>query len=262
MKTQGYIFWMFLRRDLYVYKKRFWSFFIDYSIIETSINVVIFGYFLPNLGGQVQSPTYVSTVVLGSVLWSIVPLTFSILLDFWFDFEHANYIAYQVTILSPWLVLLEKVLFLSLYCFSMLLFYIPLCKLILGDLLATGSISWIKLCGMIYLSVLVALTLNLCMACYFESSDKIANMWLRIFHPLMSFGGVTVPLVIMQQYSQVLGTVVWFNPFLYITEGVKDSVLGGTTFIPALWCMPALLVFAGLFFYASTHYLKRKMDHV
>lgn len=256
------IFLMFFLRDWQVYKKRFWGYLIDYALIETSINIFSFGYLLPNANSSTVS-SYESTLMfLGGIMWTIFPLTYSVMIDLWFDFEGNKFLAYQLMFAPAWIVLVQRVLFLTVYCYTMVLLYIPLAKLILGNLLLLNNASWLSIYGMLFVSVLLGVLFNLFNACYFADTDKIANMWLRIFNPLMNLGGAVVPLAFMRAYSPWLGTFVLLNPLLYVTEGFKYSVLGDSMFIAACWCVLVLLLFSGAFLCGSLFFLRRKIDHV
>ena len=78
----------------------------------------------------------------------------------------------------------------------------------------------------------------------------------------MTLGGFWAPLYIVQQSSTLLGYIVYLNPIIYLTEGLRRALLGDSAFLPVGVCVFALFGFSVLFTLLTFHFFKKKTDHI
>ena len=114
----------------------------------------------------------------------------------------------------------------------------------------------------LYLGSLVCCAYHLFIACTLKSSREIARLWSRYNLPMMFFGGLTIPRAVLMQYSPVMGNLSLANPLMHITEGLRQTIIGGPQFLSFGTCVITLLGFAALFTIGAWYFFKKKVDHI
>lgn len=262
LKTEFILFFRFAQRDYYLYRNRIKKYILNYACIYPMLHAFSFGF--------LQSQIYFneSNIMLGTILFTgnfllvVVLLTYKLSIELLFDIEGDRYIDYQLTILRPQLILLERIVFTSIFSFFILLPYFPVAKLLLGNYLVTANISWIKLFGILYASCLMTASYNHMAATILPSTDEIGFFWRRINIPLFTIGGFWIPWYAMNNFSPILGTISLLNPFLYITEGIRQSILGQSQFLSVGTCLGTLILFSIIFTVVTFFVFNKKMDHI
>lgn len=262
MNNALFIFWQFLKRDYFVYRQRLATYFINYCLIYP----VLFGFGI----GYVQTHAYfgagqakLGTVVfIGHILIIVVVLANTLNIGLLFDLEQDRFIDYQITLLNPRLVLLERIFFTSLFVFALAIPFFPVAKLVLGNAFDTSNTCWPALFFILYLSSLCCSAYTQLCACVIESSRSLRSFWMRVNFGLITFGGIFIPYYICKQFSSVLAYFTLLDPLLYITEGLRRAILQDPVFLPIWLCALALLVFSALFTVASWHFFKKRIDHI
>lgn len=256
-----YVMYAFLKRDLYVYIKRLRVYGVNYALINPINTVVAVGY--------LQTTSYFSTnyhsateLFAGNILLVITSLTFEFAFALLYDLEGNNHTSYQLLLLSPRLLLLEKIIFASFFSFILLTPFFPLCKLLLQHSFNTMNTIWIQVYLILFAAVLCGSAYHLFVACIIKSSRSITNFWIRINAPLELLGGFWAPLHILGSFSSILGILSFGNPFMYMTEGFRQAIIGGNNYLSLPLCLSVLFSFSILFTYGSIYAFKRKTDCV
>ena len=198
----------------------------------------------------------------GVLLLPLLVATFNLATTLMYDFEYNRFVDYQITVLSPALVVLERIVFNGLFtCMLMIPFY-PLCKLLLGAQFVTINTSWPLLFFMLLLASLLASAYHILAMCVLPNASSFIRLWARISAPLFLLGGFVAPWVIVYEVSPVIAYALLFNPFMYVSEGVRQAILGSPMFFSAPICVAVLVLFIFLFYGLALLFFKKRMDHV
>lgn len=261
MHKTAIVFLRFLQRDVYIQKQRIGTFLINYGIIYPTIYSFAIGYIMANTYFG-NTPLQGSALFIGHILVIIVAFANSLNIGLLFDFEHQRCIDYQITLLSPHLILLERILFASLFTFVISIPFFPIAALILGKSFVTTHTSWPKMFLVLYISSLCCSAYTQFTACVIPSSHKLRSFWMRVNFGLINFGGIFIPWYLMKQFSSLLGYITLLNPLLYVTEGLRSAILNRTEFLPVWICIGAMLIFSILFTLLSFYFFKKRVDHI
>ena len=254
------LFWLFLKRDYLVYRQRFKDFLINTMIYPCANS---FGAAYIQANSYFGANSYMATVLLsGNIIIIMMILAFDTSIPLLFDLQQDRYIDYQLSLLHPRLLMVQRILFSALFITFMTLPYFPISKLLLQDYLDTSNTSWCMVALMIFFGSLCLAAYCQCATVVMEGPHQIMPFWTRINVFLILLGGLFVPLHTMQKVSPLLGFLAYANPLIYITEGLRYSMVGDTQFLPLWICIPALLGFTSLFTGVAWHYFKLRTDHI
>lgn len=261
MHKTARIFLRFLQRDVYIYRQRFMTYFINYSILYPSIYACAIGGIMAQsyLG---DSPIQATTLFIGHILINVLVFANILNIGLLFDLENQRFIDYQITLLSPRLIILERIVFSSLFTFIVSIPYFPVAKLILGNRFVSTHTSWPTMLLVLYVSSLCCAAYTQFCACVITNSRKLRSFWMRVNFCLTTLGGIFIPWHIMKQFSPTLGYIALLNPLLYITEGLRSAILGRSEFISAWICIGVMLAFSVVFTLLSFYFFKKRIDHV
>lgn len=257
-----YIFFEFLRRDFYVYFKRIHTYALNFIILYPVVFIICFGYLQAKAYFSTGNVTQSTIFFAGNIILLIMSLTFEITILLLFDLENERTIDYRRTILDPKLVLLEQILFTTLFTFCMIVPFFPMAKILLQNNLDTTTTSWPLLYLILFFSCLCCSAYHLFVTCALKNSKQIVHFWMRGNWPLLSLGGFWVPWHIMNNYSSVIGTITLLNPLLYATEGIRQAIVNENRFFSIYFCAFGLLFFSILFTLGSFYLFKKKVDHI
>ncbi|HEV2601400.1 MAG TPA: ABC transporter permease [Candidatus Babeliales bacterium] len=256
------VFWQFLRRDFYTCRPQLINEFINCTIIFPLLYILIFGYLQGSLVFSADSGEKSTILILGSVLLILVILSSRQAIPVLFDMEGNRFIAYQMSVLKPPLVIIEYILFSTLRNFILITPFVPIAKLTLGHLFQTQNASYVQLFILLLLASLLTSAYHFFVVCLVNNSRLIGRIWARYNDPLFMFGGLWAPWYVMNSFSPMLGYITYANPFLYITEGLRYAVLQKSEFFHFSTCVIALLFFSCAFTYGCTRLLKKHLDHI
>src|SRR5207237_8872310 len=156
-----------------------------------------------------------------------------------FDLEKNHHIDYQMMVLKPQLIIIEQILFSSIFTFIIMIPFFPLARIFASSYIDLSNISWSSLYLVIYCG-------SLCVCAYHKLAatlltvEKISMFWTRINNVLLVLGGFWIPLYIIRSFSPTLGLVLRLNPIVYLTEGLRQSIVGGSEFLLISQCVAAL----------------------
>jgi ABC-2 type transport system permease protein len=256
------IFFELFKRDLFVYKQQWKRLVINYWLIKPPLEATVFGYIIPLVNMNQPNPIAMTQFMGGMILWSIFPLAWTFAVELMYDFEHNKFVNYLNTLLNPGLVVLEKILFYSLASFINMLPFYPFSKLILGSYFDTTHTSWLKLCIILYAGSLFCAAYNVFFVCYISGFQRVSNFWMRLNYPMINFGGTFLSWAAMASYSRYLGYALFANPLIYLSEGIRNALLGPANYFHFGICLIVLLSFATLLSIAAMHFYRKKLDTI
>lgn len=256
------IFLQFFLRDLYVYRTQSWTYVINYCLIYPAMHSLIWGYIYPTIYFGANSSLAATTLFAGTIVVHLVVLANIVNIGLLFDLENVRYIDYQITLLSPRLIIVQRILFTSLFTFIILLPFYPIAKLFLGSWFITTNTSWIALVLILYLGALCCSAYTQFYACIVPSSAYLRSYWMRINFALITFAGMLFPWHITKQFSPLLGYIVALNPLLYITEGLRQAILGSELYLPLWVCCSMLLFWTSILTIMAWYFFKKRVDHI
>ncbi len=252
----------FFKRDYYAQRNYLRHYFINYCLIFPMISTFVFGYLQSNLFFDGVTPQKITTLLTGNILliFFIVPYVNN--MGLFFDLISDRFINYQITILSPRLLLLQRALFNAFLTFIILLAYYPMAKLLLGSYFDTSNTCWPAVAVMIFFGSLTSSAYSLFIACFLTRVSQLSHVWPRCNEHMLMLGGFWIPLFVMKQLSPQLAIIARINPLIYITEGLRQAIIGGDRFLPLITCVISLACFFLLFFALATYYFKKRVDHI
>lgn len=253
----------FMKRDFFIHARRIHVWLINYGILKPILYSLYVAYIQARVFfGAAGDPVRGTTIFAGEMLFVIFPLTYHLMIPLLYDLEGERFIDYQIMMLKPQLVIIQKIFFSSFFTFVMTLPFFPISKLLLGENLATENTQWIILCLFLYLCSLVASAYHMLAACALKNSYATRMLWARINLPLIFLGGMSIPLYIMKQYSPLLGFISYANPVVYMSEGIRQALLGSDLYLPLSLCVTALLAFTLIFTFFACYCFKKRVDHI
>ena len=254
------IFMEFLRRDLYVYTRQMRDHIINYSLVYPLLYIFCFAYLQTQI--YFHGQTYIGAIVFtGTCLIPMMAMTFHITFDLLFDLEKNRHTDFQIMVLNPHLIIIEQILFSSLFTFAVMIPYFLLARIFASSCINLEHVSWPSLYVILYCG-------SLCISAYHKLAatiltvKKINMFWTRVNHILLVLGGFWIPLYTIQSFSPLLGFLLRLNPIVYFTEGLRQSIVGGTQFLPLSQCIGALLVLTIIFTALACYFFKKRVDHL
>jgi ABC-2 type transport system permease protein len=254
------IFIQFLHRDLYVYTRQLRDQVINYALIYPTLYIFCFAYLQTNIYFHGQTHTG-AIVFAGTCLVPLLVMAFHITFDLLFDLEKNRHIDYQITVLKPHLVLVEQIIFASFFTFCVMIPFFPLARIFASSHINLSTISWPSLYLILYLG-------SLCVCSYHKLAatlltvKKISMFWTRINHILLVLGGFWIPLHTISTFSPMLGLLLRLNPIVYLTEGLRQAIIGGNEFLPLSQCILALIALSVIFTALTCLSFKKRVDHI
>ncbi len=255
------VFWQLLQRDIFVYSKRLSTYGINFAVFYPIVYAISWGYLQINtyLG---TDNSFGSVLFIGNVLTIFTSLTFDIAFVYLYDKEHDRFIDYQMLQIKPVLVLLERILFATLFTFIITIPFFPISKLILRSLFDVHNLNWMHLAAVMFCGSLMSAAYNFCAVTIMTSTKQTEHFWMRFNIPLFTLGGWWAPWFVIKDFNTYLGNIIKFNPFMQITEGLRRAITGNELFLPISFCCATMLVYSALFTLVACYFFKKRLDHI
>ncbi len=254
------VFLQFMRRDFFAKRKSFVGNIVNYALIYPLVFGIETAYFQAHANFVAPTPTFNTILFAGNILLVLLLFTYKQNIELLFDLEDKRFIDYQITVLNPFLVLLERIFFTGLYTFIIALPYYPMGGLFLQKYIDLSHTNWPHLIALLFAGSMCLSAYHLLAAVTLNRSADIASLWSRMNSVLIAFGGFWIPLYVMRDYSPILGKIVFLNPCIYLTEGIKRAITGSNKFLPFSLCLPMLLLFTFVFTGLCWYQFKRRVD--
>jgi ABC-type multidrug transport system permease subunit len=199
----------------------------------------------------------------GNAMMILMVLTFSLNFKLSFDLVSSRFIEYQVTILNPKLIFLQRLLFTTFFATLIFFPFFPISKLLLRHHLLTNNVSWLKVALVIFCATLCFSAYNILCACVMKNPrENVVSLWMRLNIPLQTLGGVWAPLYVVKSFVPWASYILYLNPIIYITEGLRRAILGSDKFLSVSTCCVALLALGAIFLFTSFYFFKKRVDHI
>ena len=243
----GLQFLAIVKRDIRVLGPLLPRYVINFSLLYALMYGFCFGYLLPKVGMGASSLQSASVLLIGLILFALGQCAFAINAGFLFDYDRDRLSEFYLIIIPYWMLILEKIIFGSVLTFLSMLPYYVVMKLCFSSVFDTSQTSIGMVVLVLYLSSLYVMSFSLLFSSLAKNPTKqIRHLYRRLQFPMTVLGGVLVPWKVMYGCSTLLGMVVLLNPLIYVTEGLRQSFLGGDFFLPAFTCCIALIIFTAL----------------
>lgn len=262
MNQSVLIFWQMFRRDMYVTRPQIGKLVFNNLVLVPLMYIFTYAYMQVNIFFGTDSYDIGSSISVGIPLLLLLLLSYNFTVPLIFDIEGDAFINYQITLLNPRLVLFERILFSALLTFVLIVPFYPLVKLVLGDYFYTEEASWLLIYLFLFLGSFLVCAYHFFIICSLKSSHLIARIWSRYNDPLLIFGGYWIPWYVMNKFSSVLGFVTHANPFLYLTEGLRQAFFHDPKFFSMSICFTMLTFYSVLFTMGTMYCFKKRMDHI
>lgn len=264
MPATIYIFYQFLRRDIYINVRHKWStILINHSLIFPILFSISFAYILTNTyfgTGNIRTSTIIFA---GNIILPMMITAYKITFDLFFDMQNNRFVNYQITLLHPRLVIFERIIFAWLFTFITTLPFYPIAKICVGNHLDLSNTNWFYVVILLLLGSLICVCYHQLFTCILTRTDQISILWVRINNILIVLGGFWIPLQVMHNYSPIIGTFVYLNPMIYLTDGLRSAILGNDPqFLSFSICAPVLLGFSIASTLLTWHFFKKRVDHI
>lgn len=261
MNNSFRIFIQLLKRDLYVAKKHIGTYLINYTILNTAVSSFAFCYLQATTFFGTTNSKATTTLFVGNVCLTLFVLAYKKIIPLLYDLDGDRFISYQITMLNPRLVLLERIIFTSFFTFFLILPFFPISKLIVQDRLNTDATSWPLVIGMLAAASFMCSAYNVFIACFLKKPAQLTQLWARCNIPMLVISG-WVPWYIMLNFSSLFAYALLANPMLYVTDGIRHAFLNDNKFLPVGICLIALFIWTCIFTLLAWHYFKKRVDHI
>lgn len=258
-----FILLQFLYRDFYTFSRRIKTYAVNYMLIYPIAFSVAFGYFLPSGSFGNVTPEQTTIIFIGSMLVFLQVTGFVLNLELVRDLEGDKFINYQISILDARLVIIERIVFVSLFSFILVFPYFPISTLILGPRFFIPHVCWPAVYLMLLLGSFLCSALNVWAFSFLNGGSRaLPKFWLRIYNPMVVLGGFAVPWIVINTFSKPLSYILLANPLIYISEGLRQSFLHSERFFSLPLCIGALILFSCGLCASTMYYFKKKIDHI
>lgn len=236
-----WIFLAFMYRDFYVRKKKLFDNILNYALLYPLIFGLESAYLQTNIYFGSANVARNTIFFAGTIIFLMIIFTYNQNIDLLFDFENKRFIDYQISIFDPFLVMCERIIFTGVYTFFMLLPFYPMSSLLFGSYVDFSQTAWLKALTIIFLGSFCLSAYFILAACLIDSTN-LRSLWARVNRPMMLLGGSWVPWYIVHEYSPLFSYLLYLNPCMYISEGVKGAITGNPVFLPFWLCFWMLIV--------------------
>jgi ABC-type polysaccharide/polyol phosphate export permease len=135
-------------------------------------------------------------------------------------------------------------------------------RILVGHVFDMSNIDWFSLFAVLAFGCLCCVSYHMLAAIILKRVEQIGTFWFRVNFVLLVFGGTWIPHYVMASIIPALDRITYLNPITYITEGLRQSIIGGSRFLPISTCIITLMVFSVLFTTLSCYALKKRIDHI
>ncbi|HZW61033.1 MAG TPA: hypothetical protein VFF04_02310 [Candidatus Babeliales bacterium] len=258
MKTtnQFYILTQLIAKDLTIFYRGLKDKLIDLVIMLT-LNVLIFGYFMPGVADNFG--TFILVGAIASFGFFEVVGKVGMLIA---DIDGDRTINYKLIlpINTNW-VFCAQALSWALESALVNIILFPIGKLLLYSRFDMSKISVLKLIPIIFAANLFFGFFALWTTSMLKGGvNSLSHLWIRFISPIYFFGCYFYPWKAAFALSPIIGYLTLLNPFAHVMEGSRNAVLGAEGFLPFYLTLPALLIFVLLFGAHAIKRLKVKLD--
>lgn len=253
------IFLALLQRELIVLRKELKDALID-GIIVIGIDALTYGYLFPLMGMQQKM---IAPIFIGSVFVIFFMLSYSKGLEVIFDLKYSRFIDYHMTlpISRSWLFAVY-VARMVLHSLVIALPIIIIGAFLFGAQIPAHTINIPAFLVMSLLTLIFSSILFLALCFYYSYNWFMVNIWPRRLTPLFCIGSIFFPWKMVNAFSPSLGILFLFNPFTFMAEGLRSTLLGSTDYISPIICMFAIIGWTILALLIMIMGIRKRLDPV
>jgi len=254
-----HVFKQLLRTDLYILKGTVADQIFNLAI-WMSTQVAVNTYLMPAFG---ITPDYGSFILAGlcasAGLFGVFPSVATLISDFQGD----QMISYYLTLPMPsWMVFLRLIFYYALNFGMLGIMVLPLGQLLVWDQFNILQVHPVKFFIMFVLTHLFYGAFTLWIASRVCDMTKIGNVWMRFVYPIWFLGGFQFSWEILHSKVPHVAWLNFFNPMMYIMEGMRAAILGQEGYLNFWLCAVMLCLFTALCSWRGIVLLQRRLDFV
>lgn len=258
-----FVFYEFLRRDFYKYKTQLKRCIVNFGIWRPIMYSIALAYIQAYVLFGSRHKELCTIFFTGNAMMILMVLAFELNFKLAFDLDSNRFIEYQMTILNPKLIFLQRLLFTTFFASIIIFPFFPISKLLLRHNLMTDKASWLKVALVLVCGTMCLSAYNLLCACAMKDPRaNVVSLWMRWNTPMLWLGGVWAPLYVLKNLAPWARSIFYINPIIYITEGLRRAILGSDKFLSVSTCCAALLALGAVFLFASFYFFKKRVDHI
>ncbi len=179
------------------------------------------------------------------------------------DFEGDNVTAFYLTLPMPsWLTFMSYMTFYAFNTAVLSISVLPICKLAFWNHLDLSHMSIVAYLLMFMVTNLFYAAFTLWLVSMVPSLERIGSVWMRFIYPLWTFGAFQYSYKVLYDFSPTLAYISFANPFLYIMEGTRASILGQAGYLNVWHCATMGIFFSALCATHAIMRLKKRLDFV
>lgn len=253
------IFLQFMRKDLIGFRRIYLGKFFDTCFLFFT-NVVVFGYFMPQLSSDLSFGTFILIGAIASFgLFDIIAQVGELIVDI----EGDRTIQFNLSMPMPsWVVFGQLAIKWALNNFLLCTPLFLLGKLLLWNQFDLGKIQLGKLL-LIYPTVCLFFGIfSLWLTASIKKLKNLSSLFLRFINPLFMFGGYFFTWQASFELNSLLGYALLVNPMIYVMEGMRSASLGPEGYLPFWTCFATLWGFNILLAWIGISKLKKRLDCV
>lgn len=257
--SSWHVFKNLLAADLKIFKHHFVNKLIDLGIYITVITTITV-YILPFFGlPQDYGIIMVSGIIAGVGIMELYPNSIGLASDL----TGNKTITYMLILPIPsWLIPIKNICYFALTSVMIGIFSIPIAKALLGNLFDLSAVNWLLFGAFFILSAIFFGTFTIILATTMKDLATSDRVWLRFIFPLWFLGGYQFTWYSLYSLYPWLAYIDLLNPFIYVTEGIRATMLGQEGYIPLWICTIMLIFFIIIFGFIGVYRLKKQLDFV
>lgn len=236
------VFCALIRRDMKVFRFKLKDILID-SFILLVIQVLNFGFFYPFLG---LPKSYIAPLFIGTSLVEFLfhqGFMFSEAIVYMIPRNGTSLMEYHLTLPLPKYWLLAS--YITSFMIEKLIATLPMIILgvyILEEPFSGAQGSWFVF-GLVYLLSLFFFGLFfLTIAFMYDYEWFSINIWSRRLSWFSNMSAMYLLWHVVYKTAPFFGVLFLLNPFTHITEALRDSLLGGSTYLPMYVTIPSIMI--------------------
>jgi len=256
------VFAQLFRRELFVYRYRLQRYFINYLLIYPFLYSVCFGYLQAKtyFGTSASTTGTLSFAGVGLIMMMIT--AYRTTFDVFHDLLDYKNIVYRVTVSSIPIALAQHLLFGWILSTLLMLPFYPTAYLLAGSVFNMSNTNWYALALIIIIGCLCCVSYHLLAAICLTRIEHTSTFWFRGNFVMLVFGGAWIPHYVIQTVFPAVGYFTYALPITYISDGLRQAIIGGPQFMSLSICIPMLLLFSCAFIKLSAYALKKRLDLV
>jgi|GEM_PF-5454835 len=253
----------FMHRDFLVCIRRFRDQIINllflYPICLATSGVVVSSIFFDSDQEIVFAATNMFAV---APMLPLLVLTYHLMFEIFYDLEGNRFINYQQIVLSPSLILLEKIIVGTLTSFCIIAPLYPVSYLfIFHRYVSLAQAHWAFAYLVLFAASFCLCAYNLCAAVILRR-DTLNIFWNRINHCLLMSGGFIVPSSLLIEWWKPMKFILLCNPLHFFSESCRSSIVGGSDFFPYRQGIVILFALGSIFSIFAVYAFKKRVDHI